>query len=174
MSTARLCDHTGSCYEADQRRADAGHGMTLVPRPKMDTPELVAAVCACGDYTSGPSSEPGARQSWRDHADAKIRMRAERTCAVTGRVHLTAAELAVELGRIRSQLAVMRVVEAVYDTLTQGNLTAGLPPEVGAAWNAAHDAVAALEALRAEVAANPVPIPPAEAGTYELVKQNID
>ena len=49
----------------------AEHEMTIVPSPKMDTPSLVASVCSCGKYRSGPTTENDARKSWQQHVDAK-------------------------------------------------------------------------------------------------------
>jgi hypothetical protein len=99
-----------------------------------------------------------------------------KTCPVTGRVHRTARELAAELARVDGLLAAMRAVEAAYGTAFPDGLAAGqpLPDEVGDAWNAAHDAVAALERLRAHVEMNPRPMPAGAAGTWALIKQNID
>lgn len=99
-----------------------------------------------------------------------------KTCPVTGRIHRTRRELAAELARIDTLLMGMRAIEASYDTTFPAGLVAGqpLPDEVGAAWNAASDAVAALERLRASVEANPAPMPAGAAGTWALVKENID
>ena len=63
------CEHTGACGEADRRRVDSGHPVSIVPRPKMDAQNLVAAVCGCGRYSSNPSSVFRALASWRQHAD---------------------------------------------------------------------------------------------------------
>ena len=65
------CVHLADCGEATARRAAGGHAVKIVPAPKMDTPSLVAAVCACGRYRSGSMTEPHARKAWRSHADAK-------------------------------------------------------------------------------------------------------
>lgn len=46
------------------------HVLTIVPRPKMDTPSLVAARCSCG-YESGSTTENKARKSWAQHTAAK-------------------------------------------------------------------------------------------------------
>lgn len=66
------CDHSRGCWEGDKRRAEAGHAAALVASPKMDAWSLVAAACSCGQYRSGPSTEPHALAAWRQHADAKI------------------------------------------------------------------------------------------------------
>lgn len=66
------CPHLLDCWEATVRRAGGGHTVTIVPSPKMDTQSLVAAVCSCGRYRSGSTTEPEARKAWRSHADAKM------------------------------------------------------------------------------------------------------
>jgi hypothetical protein len=47
------------------------HACEIVPAPKMDSQGLVAAVCSCGRYRSGSTTEHSARKSWQAHADAK-------------------------------------------------------------------------------------------------------
>lgn len=46
------------------------HHYTIVPSPKMDTPDLVAALCVCG-YKSGPTTENQARHRGNSHINAK-------------------------------------------------------------------------------------------------------
>lgn len=46
------------------------HRYEIVPRPKMDTPELVAAKCICG-YLSGSTDENQAHHRGRAHINAK-------------------------------------------------------------------------------------------------------
>lgn len=46
------------------------HTITVVSRPKMDAPSLVAAVCACGDYTSGPTGTYQADTAGQQHVAA--------------------------------------------------------------------------------------------------------
>lgn len=48
------------------------HTLTLVPSPKMDTPDLVAAECACGNYRSGPHTEHGALADGRQHVAMSV------------------------------------------------------------------------------------------------------
>lgn len=48
------------------------HTLTLVPSPKMDAQSLMAAVCACGSYTSGPSSRNDAQTSGLQHVAAAV------------------------------------------------------------------------------------------------------
>ncbi len=43
------------------------HTITVIPRPKMDASSLVATVCACGDYTSGPASGYQADTAGQQH-----------------------------------------------------------------------------------------------------------
>lgn len=51
----------------------ARHTVTLVPAPKMDTPTLMSAVCACGRYRSDPHSRNGATVAGLRHvADAVL------------------------------------------------------------------------------------------------------
>ena len=66
------CPHDRGCAEGDRRRAEGGHTCAIVQAPKMDTPELVAAECSCGQYRSTPTTEGQARISWRMHADGKM------------------------------------------------------------------------------------------------------
>ncbi len=49
---------------------EEGHLLTIVARPKMDAPGLVAAQCSCG-YLSAPGNESNARRAWEHHAEAK-------------------------------------------------------------------------------------------------------
>lgn len=46
------------------------HAITIGPRPKMDARNLVAAVCSCGDYDSGPVSIYQADTSAQQHVAA--------------------------------------------------------------------------------------------------------
>lgn len=96
-----------------------------------------------------------------------------RRCEVTGRLHRTPRELKAELLRLDTQLHNLRRIEAEFQYAFGG--PEGLPPTpVYDAWNAVHSAIAAVEELRSRVEANPRPIPPGEAGTWALVKDNID
>lgn len=47
------------------------HVIDIVPAGKMDTPNLVAAVCSCGTYRSCPGSENASRKSGDQHVAAK-------------------------------------------------------------------------------------------------------
>lgn len=67
------CTHQRACRVADLNRAAAGHGVSILPRPKMDARSLVAAVCDCGQYSSGPSTVHQALRAWRQHADDTLR-----------------------------------------------------------------------------------------------------
>lgn len=58
------------------------HALTVVPRPKMDAPSLLAATCACGNYASGPSTRNGALTAGSQHvADANVNDAAETLAA---------------------------------------------------------------------------------------------
>lgn len=46
------------------------HTISLVSAPKMDAPGLVAAVCCCGNYRSGSTSEHNARAAGVQHVAA--------------------------------------------------------------------------------------------------------
>lgn len=95
-----------------------------------------------------------------------------RICEVTGRRYLNARELKTELARLDELISKMEAIEHSYE-VAFGKWTP-VPETVYDVWNATSDAVEALKRQRADVAANPRPIPASEAGTYELVKQNID
>lgn len=56
---------------APRSRVHGDHSMSTVPAGKMDTPELVAAVCSCGQYRSGAGTEHTVFRAWRAHAEAK-------------------------------------------------------------------------------------------------------
>lgn len=94
-------------------------------------------------------------------------------CPVTGRPHRTPRELKAELIRLDTQLLALHAIEAQFQaafTLTEG----GPPEPVYDAWNAVHSAITALAHRRAEVEANPRPLPAGQAETWALVQQNID
>jgi hypothetical protein len=46
------------------------HTLEIIPSPKMDSPDLVAAKCSCG-YQSSATTEPHARHRWASHANNK-------------------------------------------------------------------------------------------------------
>lgn len=99
------------------------------------------------------------------------------TCEVTGRKYRNARELREELARLDVLIAGVTAIEQQYAELFSAVPTdrpQALTVTVGDAWNAASDAVTALKRERDEVEANPRPIPGGEAGTWALVKQNID
>ena len=96
------------------------------------------------------------------------------TCTVTGRVHLNRRELAQALARLDAQLEGLRSIVGMYADTFANAINGELPDMVAGAWNAAHDAVTALECERARVEANPRPIPAGEAETWALVQANID
>lgn len=86
---------------------------------------------------------------------------------------LNARQLAKALADIDAQITRMEYILSDYDAL--GTLyPVAVPEYVGDAWNAAHDALAALREHRSRVELNPRPIPAGEMGTWELVRQNID
>jgi hypothetical protein len=62
------------------------HELTIIPRPKMDAPNLVAARCSCGAYESAPGNESNVRRSWEHHRDAKLTAETSRTrrCPLCG------------------------------------------------------------------------------------------
>lgn len=95
-------------------------------------------------------------------------------CDVTGRKYRNRRELAAELARLDAAIAGMEAIAQSFADLFDTVAYRPVPEAIGTAWNAAHDAVDALKRERAEVEANPRPIPAGEAGTYALVKQNID
>jgi hypothetical protein len=85
---------------------------------------------------------------------------------------LTARQLATALAEIDAQLAQLVAIEGMFrSSFATASIRLGGTAD---AWNATHDAIRELEEHRAEVAANPRPIAPAERGTWELVQQNID
>jgi hypothetical protein len=86
---------------------------------------------------------------------------------------LTTRQLAKALAEIDAQILRMEMILSDFDAFPK-LCPAGIPDAVGDAWNAAHDALAALREHRAEVELNPRPIPAAERGTWELVQKNID
>lgn len=47
------------------------HRIDIVPSPKMDTPNLVKAVCICGMYESGPTTEAQAQHRGTAHINDK-------------------------------------------------------------------------------------------------------
>lgn len=96
------------------------------------------------------------------------------TCPVTGRKHRNARELAAELARLDKLIAGMKAIVGHYRELFDDEANYPIDGTVGDAWNAAHNAVDRLERERSDVEWNPRPIPASEAGTYELIKQNID
>lgn len=96
------------------------------------------------------------------------------TCPVTGRKHRTTRELAAELDRIDKLIAGVKEIIARYEALFGDEASYPIDAAVGDAWNAAHDAADRLKRERDDVEWNPRPIPGREAGTYDLVKQNID
>lgn len=69
------CDHLRGCWEGDRRRMEGGHARIVVPNPKMDARDLVAVVCGCGEYRTGPTTEHHGLIAWRMHADAKMRVK---------------------------------------------------------------------------------------------------
>lgn len=85
---------------------------------------------------------------------------------------LTARQLATALAEIDQQLAGLREIEALFTArfATESVRLGGTAD----AWNATHDAIAELEAHRAEVEANPRPLTFAEAQSFALVQANID
>lgn len=88
------------------------------------------------------------------------------------RPQLTARQLAAALAVIDARLSATRAAEAALRAGWDHPDT--VPEQVGDAWNALSDAIRELEELRAEVEANPRPIPAAERGTWELARLNID
>lgn len=54
-------------------RGEHAHLLRLDPAPKMDTPDLVRAVCSCGDYSSSNDTPHGATRSWVSHYLARTR-----------------------------------------------------------------------------------------------------
>lgn len=93
-------------------------------------------------------------------------------CEVTGRRYLKPRELKAKLAEMDALITKMEAIERSYE-VAFGKWTP-VPETVYDVWNATSDAVETLKRQRAEVAWNPRPIPAGEAGTYELVKQNID
>jgi hypothetical protein len=94
-------------------------------------------------------------------------------CPVTGRAHRTPTELRTELARLDKLIKDLLEIEKGFPAAAWDGKTA-VHPAVAAAWNATNDAIDALKRERADVELNPRPIPWSEAGTYDLVKQNID
>jgi hypothetical protein len=97
-------------------------------------------------------------------------------CPVTGRIHRTPRELATELARLDRQILTLHAIEAQFQagfTDTDGTIRP-VPDAVSTAWNAVHDAIDALARERVDAEMNPRPIPAGEAGTYALIKDNID
>lgn len=96
-------------------------------------------------------------------------------CDVTGRIFRTPAELTVELARIDDLLRRMRAIVDAYTDMFKVSMPGGIPTaDIGDAFNAASDALDALEQERACALENPAPIPAAEAATYRLVQDNMD
>jgi len=84
---------------------------------------------------------------------------------------LTARQLTKALAEIDVQIEALRVIAQAYaDTFGDTDI----PTPVYDAWNATNSAIEALEFKRAEVEANPRPIPAGEYETWLLVKANID
>lgn len=54
-------------------QATAEHSISIVPAPKMDTPNLVASVCSCGTYRSSSGTEQSARKAGQQHVAAKTK-----------------------------------------------------------------------------------------------------
>lgn len=93
-------------------------------------------------------------------------------CEVTGRIYRTKRELAAELARLDNLIFQLTQIEKSYAATWDGKTA--VHDAVTNAWNACNDAIDALKRERSDVEWNPRPIPASEAGTYELVKQNID
>lgn len=93
-------------------------------------------------------------------------------CEVTGRKYLNRRELTAELARLDKLIADMEAIEKSF--LRSWDGTSAVHPQVAQAWNATNDAIDRLRRERGDVEANPRPIPAGEAGTYALVKDNID
>jgi hypothetical protein len=97
-----------------------------------------------------------------------------RVCPVTGRIHRTARELASELARIDALIGRMSAITDAYIELFE-TLPGGVPgTALSDAYYAANEALEGLERERAEVEANPRPLPAGAAETWKLIQQNID
>jgi hypothetical protein len=84
---------------------------------------------------------------------------------------LTARQVTRAVAALDAQLATVAAALDAFGLAWEGQT---VPDAVGTAWNSLHDAERDLEEARADVIANPRPIPASEWGTALLVAQNID